>query len=1075
MRYTTTLFLLMIFAISGHSQLEYPTTQAAVNPFLHPKEISANREIVLIYDSQENNNYFTNQKFYDVNTLNVQDLNTTIALNTSMPIYPGIQSYGNRHIGQATGDFNDDGRDDYVVATEAPNNKINLGIYSAQAVAGNLSVVPDAQLQINGPLNSSTSSGESRPVGWIKLGCGDFNGDGDAEIVVLYRQHTTGLLSIEIYDVENGTIVFKGGVQDETADVVGTGSNAYESFDMSVADLDFDGISEVIVASSQVNSGSRQPYVKVYRIEESGASYTCIPKGKVFVSTTQSSNTRMPVSLAVGDFNNDLIFEIVLAYGYLIPNNSGSNPDTFVRMFRVANEATTIEADGPDYLEVLELLPSVFSTTKSVNGLATLDIDAGDMDGNGSDDLVLATGSDIEAFFIDANFNFSSQGGVGTFTNAVDTEYDQYLVVADMNNDGRAEIVNVRNWQFDNGSGGNPLQRFSIVVHKWNTVQGQFEQLAANSNQIEEDGYTSGDQRQFVIGVGDFDGDEISFGDFERYLITNVQEPILILNAPPTHQDNIGPADWVDVNSQFDGTTAIECGPSIANYEAIQTSETTVSTTYSSAWTLGAEVSAELDFVVASISASISSTYGESYSNSLANTQTFTVTNTYNTCFDDAIYAATLNYEVFEYPIYAGDSLVTYLLSIHPLAPTFGWVQNRSNMANGYLPSHEAGNLLSYRPKPQVGSLLGQNRRFGFLGYNSPLGNEQSWSITTATNSETTAENSYTVDVETSASASAFGVALGVNGSYSLGSTSTRAMSVGNEVTMGASVSGSVVNSQSYSANAVLFWGDGGALTLDYEVDPSGSFYFDNYSQQDPALNMPWRLDVQRGLIVEDPTTLFQCKSISLSKANPQPGDTVVVSLRIYNYSLVDIIDPIEVSFFMGNPLWNGVLQSDIDGETVFTLNGGIPAQGFRSISMTWVAPQDNQLIGRLYAQLDPNETMNEIHEENNVGYLPLGIYYLNDNEVSINEINGNQILGLTCYPNPAKDRVNIGFHLTHSDSFRLEVYDLQGRLAKVYPHTPLSAGFQERSIDVSELPKGMYVLKMTNDTYGVSTKLVID
>ncbi len=615
----------------------------------------------------------------------------------------------------------------------------------------------------------------------------------------------------------------------------------------------------------------------------------------------------------------------------------------------------TVEAEGPDYLEVLELLPTVFSTTKSVNGLATLDIDAGDMDGNGSDDLVLATGSDIEAFFIDNNFNFSSQGGVGTFTNAVDTEYDQYLVVADMNNDGRAEIVNVRNWQFDNGSGGNPIQRFSIVVHKWNTVQGQFEQLAASSNQLEADGYTSGDQRQFVIGVGDFDGDEISFGDFERYLITNVQEPILILNAPPTHQDNIGPADWVDVNSQFDGTSAIECGPSIANYEATQTSETIISTTYSSAWSLGAEVSAELDLVVASISASISSTYGESYSNSLSNTQTFTVTNTYNTCFDDAIYAATLNYEVFEYPIYAGDSLVTYLLSIHPLAPTFGWVQNRSNMANSYLPSHEAGNLLSYRPKPQVGSLLGQNRRFGFLGYNSPLGNEQSWSITTATNSETTAENSYTVDVETSASASAFGVTLGVNGSYSFGNTSTRSMSVGNEVTMGASVSGSVLNSQSYSANAVLFWGAGGALTLDYEVDPSGSFYFDNYSQQDPALNMPWRLDVQRGLIVEDPTTLFQCKSISLSKANPQPGDTLVVSLRIYNYSLVDVIDPVEVSFFMGNPLWNGVLQSDIDGETVFTLTGGIPAQGFRTISMTWIAPEDNQLIGRLYAQLDPN------------------------------------------------------------------------------------------------------------------------
>ena len=1075
MRYISTILLIIVFSSRGSAQLEYPTTQAAVNPFLHPKEISANREIVLIYDSQNNNNYFTNQKFYDVNTLNAQDLNTSVALNTSMPIYPGIQTYGNRHIGQATGDFDNDGHDDYVVATEAPNNKINLGTYSAQAVAGNLSVVPGAQLQINGPLNNSTSSGESRPVGWIKLGCGDFNADGDAEIVVLYRQHNTSLLTIELYDLENGVIVFKGSIQDETADVVGTGSNAYESFDMSIADLDFDGTSEIIVASSQVDSGARKPYVKVYQVEAGGTAYAFIPKGKVFVSTSQSSNSRMPVSLAVGDFNNDLIFEIALAYGFIIPNNSGSNPDTFIRMFRVANEATTVEAEGPDYLEVLELLPSVFSTTKSVNSLATLDIDSGDMDGNGSDDLVLATGSDIEAFFIDNNFNFSSQGGVGTFTNAVDTEYDQYLVVADMNNDGRAEIVNVRNWQFDNGGGGNPLQRFSIVVHKWNTVQGQFEQLAANSNQIEAEGYTSGDQRQFVIGVGDFDGDEISFGDFERYLITNVQEPIIILNAPPTHQDNIGPADWVDVNNQFDGTTGIECGPSLARYATEFGNTSSVSTTYSSTWSLGAEVGVEFNGIVASINASISTTYGEGYSNTSARSETFIESNLYETCFDDGLYASTLTYEVFEYPIYAGDTLVTYLLSINPLTPIFEWIQSRSQEADTYLPSHEPGNILSYRPKPQNGSVLGGENRFGFNSYNSPQGNNQEWSITTIETDETTADTSFTVSVETSASASVFGVSFGINGSYNQEGLSTRTMQVSSSTTIGAAVSGSVVNSQTYSANAVLFWGAGGALTLDYEVDPSGSFYFDNYSQQDPALNMPWRLDVQRGLTVEDPTSLFQCKSISLNKANPQPGDTVVVSLRIYNYSLVDVIDPVEVSFFMGNPLWNGVLQSDIDGETVFNLTGGIPAQGFRTISMTWVAPEDNQLIGRLYAQLDPNETMNEIHEENNIGYLPLGIYYLNDDEVNINEINGNPIKGLTCYPNPAQDRVNLGFNLAQADSFGLEVYDLQGRLAKVYPRILLSAGFQERSIDVSDLPKGMYVLKMTNDSYGVSTKLVID
>ena len=112
----TASFLLLNLVCSA--QIIYPTSEAAINPFLHPKEVAANREIVLIYDSNNENNYFTNHKFYDVNTLSIQDLNTNIALNTNMPIYNGIQNRGNRHIGQATGDFNNDGKDDYVVAAE---------------------------------------------------------------------------------------------------------------------------------------------------------------------------------------------------------------------------------------------------------------------------------------------------------------------------------------------------------------------------------------------------------------------------------------------------------------------------------------------------------------------------------------------------------------------------------------------------------------------------------------------------------------------------------------------------------------------------------------------------------------------------------------------------------------------------------------------------------------------------------------------------------------------------------------------------------------------------------------------
>ncbi len=1058
---------LVFISWSAMGQLIYPTSQAAANPFLHPKDIMANREIVLIYDSSNDVNYSTNQKFYDVNTLNPLDINTTIALNTNMPVYPGLQSFGNRHIGQATGDFNNDNRDEYVVATEGASQTIVLRTYGAQAIAGNLTVVPQASGTALGPLNNSSSPGQSRAVGWMKLSCGDFNGDGDDEIALLYRDNSTSLLTIKLLDVVGNSIVEIASVADEAYAVSGSGSSAFESFDLQAADLDFDGTFEVVLAAAQANNNTLQPYIKVYDVVDAGGFLTFAPRSKAFVATSQSISSKMSISLAMGDFNNDLIFEIALTYGFMIPNNSGNNPDTFIRMFRVGDNSATPLPEN-DWLESIELMPAVFSTTKSVDNFSNLDMDAGDMNGDGRDDLVLATGTDIQAFFVDTNWNFLSQNGIGTFTNATDTDYDQFMTVADMNNDGRAEIVNIRNWIFE---GSNFTQRFSIVVHRWDTPTNQFVQLATNSNQMEVPYYTGGDQRQFILGVGDFDGDEISFGDYNYYVISEVQEPILILNAPPTHQDNIGPNDWVDVNGQFVDANAIECGPSQAFYNTEQQTNMAITATYSSDWSVGVEVGAELDLVVASINTSINTVYGQSATNSTEESETFVVSNSYTSCFDDGIYAAVLNYEVFEYPIYAGDTLVTYLISVHPTAPQFEWVQSRSSEANGYLPSHEPGNLLSYRKKPPVESNLGGNARFAYQSYNVPQGNQESWTISTQTTTQTTAETTNTVDIETSASASAFGLTLGVSGTYNQTNISTRSMGVSSSTTIGVAVSGTTPNSQLYDANAVLFWGPGGALTLDYEVDLTGNFYVQNYNQPDPALNMPWRLDQQRGLTVEDPTELFQCRSISLSKRNPAPGDTVVVSVRLYNYSLVNVVDPVSIEFYMGNPLWGGVQQSDINGQTEFTYTGGIPAQEYRTFSITWIAPLDNQLVGRLYASIDADT---EIHEENNIGYLPLGINYLNQTEVSVSELGGNKVQGFLCYPNPAKERCNLMMHVAKGEHFLLEVIDLQGRTVKAYPSSYLE-GFQERSIDVSDLSKGVYILKLYNENTMATTRMIVE
>lgn len=90
------------------------------------------------------------------------------------------------------------------------------------------------------------------------------------------------------------------------------------------------------------------------------------------------------------------------------------------------------------------------------------------------------------------------------------------------------------------------------------------------------------------------------------------------------------------------------------------------------------------------------------------------------------------------------------------------------------------------------------------------------------------------------------------------------------------------------------------------------------------------------------------------------------------------------------------------------------------------------------------------------IGLANVGTYYIDDvalyltSSLGVNDINPSKS-GTAIYPNPARESINLS-NTFFSDAKTVKVYDMNGR-------SVLTAG-SAKSIDVSTLPKGNYIIK---------------
>jgi hypothetical protein len=245
---------------------------------------------------------------------------------------------------------------------------------------------------------------------------GDVDGDGTDEIIV---SHADGVVSGYTGDgaklaawVDFHPFGFASGV------------------DLAVGDVDGDGVGEIIVGAG---ADADEPAVRVYAYDGLGG---WSDTGISFLAYAGGSGLKV----AAGDVDGDGVDEILTA-----PRGSSKVPAT-VRVWKACPACAGGVADAGGFVAGVSL--------------SAVDLAAGDVDGDGVDEIIVASqpGKDAKAIA-----TYSASGAeLAEFTVVVDMGYETSIAAGDTDYDGTAEVV-----CSDVDASGTPVARMY-------TAQGQF-------------------------------------------------------------------------------------------------------------------------------------------------------------------------------------------------------------------------------------------------------------------------------------------------------------------------------------------------------------------------------------------------------------------------------------------------------------------------------------------------------------------------------------------------------------------------------------------------------------------------
>jgi len=550
--------------------------------------------------------------------------------------------------------------------------------------------------------------------------------------------------------------------------------------------------------------------------------------------------------------------------------------------------------------------------------------------------------------------------------------------------------------------------------------------------------WISGSDNLTQLVLADLDTLTVTIGPPKAYHVDSVIQPLAIIYAPPVHYDILD-GDTADVSNRYPYPIDLYSQwDAYVQYYNSTAYEITTETEIHRDWGISRDLKAWINVGGTGVDNYLENKYGEGFSKKGGYSEQITIGQLIEARDDDQVHAVMVAYDILEYPVFHGGVTVGHVLVASPSYTGHEW-----NVAEGeayLMPNHEVDNILSYPSRADI--LANPMMASGVIGsameaFTMQSGSSSEWflakqtfqssSVTESWDASTAWERSLTlgrtfeviamtscspfgVGVEFGVSTDiSFGVSVGLGASYAVGQISTFSTSFREtdslRVKMGLINSGGITSSDDrrYKVTPYAYWANNGALVIDFAVEPiihaqgqNPSWWQVNYSDPDPAFILPWRLDNEKtgGNAAEDDR--HETKEIFFVPRYPAPGDSIVIGARVHNFSLEDILDPVAVSFYLGNPDNGGVILHDKNSnDSIFYTRDtsgtlvDIDAQGNAFVTMRWQVPDVGSISGcqRIWALIDPlDEISPEVHDNddwatNNKGW---NLLYVNTADVCI-------------------------------------------------------------------------------------------
>ncbi|MCF7886187.1 MAG: T9SS type A sorting domain-containing protein [Candidatus Marinimicrobia bacterium] len=169
-----------------------------------------------------------------------------------------------------------------------------------------------------------------------------------------------------------------------------------------------------------------------------------------------------------------------------------------------------------------------------------------------------------------------------------------------------------------------------------------------------------------------------------------------------------------------------------------------------------------------------------------------------------------------------------------------------------------------------------------------------------------------------------------------------------------------------------------------------------------------------------------------------------------------------------------GIPIEGLDGQVDLYTDGSLASQNKAKVEMEWVVPKGLEKNVKVYAVVDPEDAVSEIHENNNIGFIPLNVRGATGIEEQDKPGLVDDYILHQNYPNPCNPNTTITYELPERHYVYLTVYDIYGRKVKTLVDQFQDKGYQSVIFDAADLASGVYLYRLKAGLYSNTKKLIV-